>query len=518
MEKHKHAIAPSAWCVLCAICAIYTVFAAFTPAQGDSLLFVADFLRVNGGDDSITFDNLLNNADYLRDTDNVRLPNIFEVIPLMRFSALGRGLLLGIFITATVTALTCVAFRGRITWRRLAMVWLFVTFLCPWRGGGIAFPVAYLTFIAATANLLFIIMLGNEPRTPWQKVALVLTALLACTMHEGWSVPMACGVAVMIATRRFRESADVYVAVILYALGALWLLSAPGMSARVGHEGSPFPGLKLLLSIAMPVFIAGVVLATALLRSKFRSRIFTDSILVTSATAWAVSVAIAFFSGASNPNAMWTADLLSIVIIFNVCRDYIHISQPIKNIASAAMLAIIAAFYANVIIVQYRFYRQNERIEAEIEASPTGTAYVDFDITSPRTTLLHPMSNTWWDWLHIYSVNRLNESLGIDRKVAVVPAALANLKRSELRPVPDSPTYYNYCDILLADDRQLLYNHWLGLMETPAMVLYLTLDKADGESITIDCLAERFRTPEGDTMLWIRPLHADINGPFIRVR
>ena len=79
---------------------IYFLYARWAPLLGDDLLFVADYIRVNPGGETLSWQGFRANLDYLYHTDNVRLPNLvvpFVLIglsktgPWWQFSAPGEG-------------------------------------------------------------------------------------------------------------------------------------------------------------------------------------------------------------------------------------------------------------------------------------------------------------------------------------------------------------------------------------------------------------------------------------------
>ena len=519
MEHRRYSQPAVLSAILLVIAAIYTLFAYWAPPMGDDLLFVADYIRVNPGGESLSAEGFAANAAYMRATDNVRLQNLFMPFFLLGLPKWGLACLSGL-LAAGCIALTARA-SGRLSAATLMAAWVLTGLLCPWRGATITTSTGYIVFIPAIFNLLFLIQLGARRTTPWRKCALALTALLACTMHEGWAVPMACGLAALALTRRMRLPAEVWVSLALYAAGSVWLMTAPGMMQRAQNVVAASFDAKLFVSIAMPAVMAFCALVYAAFRRNLRHFLIGNGTFLTLAVAWCASIAINLYSRSLNPNSLWISDIISIVIILSIARKVAGGFRKGKKrgkvvrAATALALAVLAVFYANVLRVQHSIYEQNRRIDAALAASPSGTAFVDVDIRVPHSTLLHPVNGIWWNWQHIYSANELERSRGGGRLIAVVPTALAQLDTAAMRAVPGCAGVFDYRGILLAHDRPLSYSHWTGPLETSALPVQLTLTDADGEvHEDFDCLAERFTAPDGSRMLWIRPLHADVDGPF----
>ena len=407
---------------------IYFLYARWAPLLGDDLLFVADYIRVNPGGETLSWQGFRANLDYLYHTDNVRLPNLVVPFVLIGLSKTGQASLVAGLITALILAVSKLV-SNHLHTATVAAAWALVAIFCPWRGATITTEIAMNVFPPAVFNMLFLITLSTPRSTLPSRIAMAASALAACTMHEGWSVPIFAGLSVLVFYRKFKIPAEVWVSLVIYAAGCVWLMTAPGMMQRTQNVGAASFDAKLFVTIAMPV-----------------------------------------------------------------------------------------AFYANVLRVQHSIYEQNSRIETALEASASGTVFADVDIRVPHSTLLHPVNDIWWNWLHIYSANELEKSLGGERLIAVVPAALAQLDTDAMRAVPGTAGVFDYRGILLAHDRPLAYSHWTGPLDTPALPVQLTLTDADGEVYEdFDCLAERFTTTDGLRMLWIRPLHADVDGPFIEV-
>ncbi len=502
---------------------IYFLYARWAPLLGDDLLFVADYIRVNPGGETLSWQGFRANLDYLYHTDNVRLPNLVLPFVLIGLSKTGQAILVAGLVTALILAVSKLVSNHLYT-ATVAAAWALVAIFCPWRGATITTDIAMNVFPPAVFNLLFLITLSAPMSTLPSRIAMAASALAACTMHEGWSVPIFAGLSVLVFYRKFKVPAEVWVSLTIYASGCVWLMTAPGMMQRTQNVGATSFDAKLFVTIAMPVVMAFCALGYAAFRRDLRHFLMGNATFLTLTVAWCASIAINIYNRSLNTNAVWISDIMSIVIVLAVAKKVVgdlaegKESKGIKRAATVLAFAMPVAFYANVLRVQHSIYEQNSRIETALEASASGTVFADVDIRVPHSTLLHPVNDIWWNWLHIYSANELEKSLGGERLIAVVPAALAQFDTAAMRAVPGTAGVFDYRGILLAHDRPLAYSHWTGPLDTPALPVQLTLTDADGEVYEdFDCLAERFTTTDGLRMLWIRPLHADVDGPFIEV-
>lgn len=523
MEHRRYSQPAGQSAILLVIAAIYTLFARWAPLLGDDLLFVADYIRVNPGGEALSWQGFAANLDYLYHTDNVRLPNLVLPFVLIGLSKTGQAILVAALVTALILEVSKLV-SNRLHTATVAAAWLLVAIFCPWRGATITTDIAMNVFPPAVFNLLFLIILSAPRRTMSSRIVMVAVALAACTMHEGWSVPMFAGLSALVFYRKFRVPAEVWVSLAIYAAGCVWLMTAPGMMQRTQNVVAASFDAKLFVTIAMPSVMAFCALGYAAFRRDLRHFLIGNATFLTLTVAWCASIAINIYNRSLNTNAVWISDIMSIVIVLAIARKVVgrltegKESTEVKRAATVLAFAIPVAFYANVLRVQHGIYKQNSRIEAALEASATGTVFADVDIRVPHSTLLHPVNDIWWNWLHLYSANELEKSLGGERLIAVVPAALEQLDTAAMRAVPGTAGVFDYRGILLAHDRPLSYSHWTGPLDTPALTVQLTLTDAGGEVYEdFDCLAERFTTADGLRMLWISPLHADVDGPFIEV-
>lgn len=513
----KHSVRPTHFIILI-ITLIYSLFAYWAPPVGDDLMFASDYIGVCGSD-ILSWHGLMANADFLRATDNVRLPNLIAPVLLLGLPKAVIAAIIGLFAAACITLICRLA--GRVNAVRLIVVWALTVFLCPWRGNTITTMIGLNVFVPAVFNLLFLIQLSSVCKSRLRKFALVLTALVACTMHEGWSVPVASGLICLALIRRFRLPAEVWTSLGVYLGGIIWLLTAPGMLSRIGNVVATGFNLKLFVTMGLPLVIAACVLASSVVSVKLRHFVTSDAARLTLSAAWCVSVAIGIYSRSLNPNALWITDIMSIALIVAIAGEIVkrHVGQKCGKLIAAGLLTAITAFYINVLSVQHRSCEQHRAIDTLLAESPGGTAFADFDIGLPHSTLLHPVNALWSDFLHIYSANCLEKTKGKGRLIAVVPEVLSHMHADSITPLPGSEGFYDFRGELLADDRPLSYSHWTGVLDVTAVACSLSLTDATGETYDdCDCLAERFTTPDGKHMLWIRPLNARINGPFVQVR
>lgn len=492
----------------------------------DDFMFLRDYLDHNGDNAYLTIDGLINNAEFLRDTDNSRLPNILwplygmftpkSVLALILGAAMGTVLYTGARMTSDKPLTPC--------W--FILFWGLCIGMLPWRGGMITGVFASNYFISSALILVFLYLLSSlgHSKKRNETVIAVVIGLFAGMSHEGFSLPVMAALIFYSGLKRFKMPAVWWTSVLALSTGGIWLVTAPGMWLRLRSLDESGSGINfdlkfygpVLTAFCLMVLSAGVCLCRPTWRIKLRNLFLNQNFTVCFIAAIAALV-LSVRAGMS-VRALWAVELFSIICFVSILRQTGLIGCRMLRCIGVAGFILIMIFYANVIFWQKKIDDQHEEIVALIASSDSGTAYFDYNIYVPKTTLLHPVNTTWWEQWHLNQYNRMAP----DGKIFnVVPVELSDLTVpvDSLPDMSGSAGLKSYKNCLLAGDRSLMSEQFIGQPFVPQACNHeLTYQLADGRVYAdMPTLYSRFISPRGEKLIYVRPLHVDVTGPFKKV-
>ncbi len=419
------------------IAAIYGIFSYLTPFQYDDLAFLGGYMSYTGGSTSFDMGAYVDMCREIRNFDNGRLANILDLLVVLCMPKWLFAVITGVVTAGMFYFLTLFVTRQHASIRHvsrfgtLAVIWAVSMVAFPWRNN-ILVPDYTLNYLYATFfNLWFIDALSSSVhanRSQWAYIPYCLLALIAGAFHEGFSAPIAAGLAVYAATKRFRMPASWWMLCIVYAIGAVLAMSSPGIWLRAGRELGYTPSatwIQTLLFITPLASLALILLILAVAIPSLRHRMhipYRSMTYCICAVAMVVSTAMCFILPAKPRNG-WLPEVMAIVAVAPAAISYRSMTYCICAVAmvvSTAMcfilpakprngwlpevMAIVAVapaaisllpggfdrhaavktlyalifaatclFMANVLRWQYFFYKQDATIHALIEQSTDGT-------------------------------------------------------------------------------------------------------------------------------------------------
>lgn len=371
----------------CAV-VMYAIFLCVMPLYADDLWFSSD-LRHNPGWEGVTatwYDHYL--------TDNARLGNIL-LVPL---------LLLPKFVGSSVAALCWgwALWKGGETaglrsdrWPGWA-VWLALTcFLLPWYDsiGSLCYQMNYLVPTALT--LLAARMAARRPdRRPLLCFAAGLTAGM---WHEGFSIPLVCGLAAAIVC--FRPMRDKRVAALTLgvATGIVWLLACPGFTNRMQMVTQPATdyfftliGMKTILHPALLLLVLAIAILSLRREAVRQLKTPLDIILLVSAAASYVIHLASLLA----PRSGWWCEFASMILLIRVCS---HIRLPRSCPALGRGIALLLGLLtlwrlANIDMAAIHISRDFRQAMSQYEENPAKSIFMDFptEHDAPAINLLAP--------------------------------------------------------------------------------------------------------------------------------
>lgn len=508
--------------------AIYGLFSYFTPVQMDDFMFLRDYLDHNGGNASFTIDGLINNAKFLRDTDNSRLPNILWPVYGMFTSKWILALILGIAMGVVLYIGAKITSDKPLTPCWFILFWGFCIGMLPWRGGMLTGVFASNYFISSALILSYLYLLPpvGSDLTAWKKRAwcAIIVALLAGMSHEGFSIPVLTGLIFYAGIKKFRMPTFWWICVSVLAIGAIWLVTAPGMWLRLHMLDDSQSVIKFDIKIYGPNLLAFclMILSTGVCICRHRWRIYLKNLFLRqNFTVCFVAAIMAFglsVRAGMSLRALWAVELFSLICFVSILREMNVFGSRMLKFIGIVGFVLIMIFYANVIFWQKRINSQHDEIVAMISSSKFGTAYYDVNIYVPKTTLLHTVNTTWWEQWHLNQYNRMAPEGKIFN---VGPAELSDMDVSvdSLPDMPGTAGLKHYKNCLLAHDQSLMAAQFVGQPFVPqAYNRDLTYVLADGRVyVGMPSLYSRFISPCGEKIIYVHPLHVDVTGPFKKV-
>lgn len=515
---------------------LYFLFSWVTPPMLDDFMFLRDYMLHNDESQKLTLKGFLGFSQFMRATDNSRLMNLLWPVygiaaPKFVLSALiGGSMAFTLYLIAKLSAP-----GGKVSPFWFVFVWIATIIALPWRGNMITGVFAENYMVSSAFNLLFIFLLcrkyGNGDNIrPLTAVCLVLLSVFTGALHEGFSAPVLVGIGIWFCIRRFKVPGVWWMMTVAYALGLLWLLTSPSLWINLSISDTfvqtpPF-NIKYALPLLLPTLLLVLSGATAAAIPKLRTEIrqmFADPAFIIIMVSYIAEITLMVRLGFKANRMAWVLNIFAITMLSymfqRLTRSRIkHCKTGALKLAYRGGYIVILIFYINVLHWQIHFKKQQEAIFSQLKQSAFGTIYYDFDPSCPKTTLLHPTHTTWWDR---HNNNQFNRFAPEGKIYAVVPAALSDLSEpfDSLPAVEGNAGMCQYKGVLLHKDidvKCLSTRKWD--IEPIANEAPLNIVSADGEVFdSMDAMFLRFIAPTGERMIYVRPLHYKVRGPYSRV-
>lgn len=531
----------------------YALFSFYVPYIGDDYALVADYMTANGGSGDLTAAGFLKFVSCFREIDNGRLDNFIFVV--MRLACAKWLLAAVVGLSASVmiwAAARLVSPVRRVLPFVIMAVWGWIAFTFPWRGDGMGVDNSFNMLLPSAVSLLFLLLVRKAGRNAIGSAAALtggcVFAFCAGWIHEGYSMPVCCGLGLLALLRRFRLSWQFWAVALCYLAGTLYAVSAPGLWLRLSAVHTDGPAavnlktqLSLMISTATALAVTLVIGLGILARHGWRivaAWFSAEPLRITVAGIFFASVVVAFSTAFCNARVWWICSLFGTVFMFQVIAPvFQNLSRRVLVCAAALAFALIAAFYANVIRVQKSISDEETSIRQAMAESDYGTVYRDYDIAIPKTTLLHPVNAHWRNVLHITGYNIV---MADGRLFSVVPECLSGLTDGMAdfiegksgasappsddpekwpQPLPGSAGLFAFGNALLKADEVLVERLWTG-DDAERDCMYETYDYLCSDGRRFDRMPSiviRFLSPSGRRLLYVAPAHAKVTGPYVSV-
>ncbi len=420
--------------LLVMVALVYGVFSYLVPFQLDDIWYADLYKGFNDGSGRFSFGEFCETGLYHWLHQNGRLGNL--LCPL--FVAVFPKWLTAFFVGLCSALLYCVSVKlyagsRRVGITELLLFLLAFAVLLPWHDNIMVADFALNYLLSALFNVLFILLFSGMQACrrvagKFFLLASVSVAFMAGWMHEGVSLPVLCGLTVLLIRRHFKFVAFEWVLAISYAAGAVLVAFSPGLWGRIDGVdvgGVSFSVRHMLRTLALCFPVSGfltAVVCTGCLCKRLRERIgnvISSDLFVLLVCIMVSSYFIVIFSKASF-RAAFFSELLGIVLVFRLSVNLIpSFCRRVRIAACGLCIVVLCAFYSGVLFWQYRIYEQCRYIYVELENRPV--LFADMVEYSPWYTLGQTTDGLWRNPLQFHV---LNEHYGANKQVVVLPYSL----------------------------------------------------------------------------------------------
>ncbi len=514
---------------------LYFLFSWVTPPMLDDFMFLRDYMLHNDESQKLTLKGFLGFSQFMRATDNSRLMNLLWPVygiaaPKFVLSALiGGSMAFTLYLIAKLSAP-----GGKVSPFWFVFVWIATIIALPWRGNMITGVFAENYMVSSAFNLLFIFLLcrkyGNGGNIrPLTAVCLVLLSVFTGALHEGFSAPVLVGIGVWFCIRRFKVPGVWWMMTVAYALGLLWLLTSPSLWINLSNSDENSIHINFDIKYMLPILLPsiGLILTLAVIwvKSSYHAifqKMLADPIFIIISFAYIAEIILMARLGFNFSRTEWILNIFCISLLTYILQHLRRNFSTTHRLTSHSItflgFSIIVAFYINVIHWQIYFSNQQKEMFSQLKDSTHGTMYYDYDTRCSKITLLHPTYNVWWQWHNLYQFNRFAPA---GKTFVPVAKALSDLSIpfDSLPPVCGNAGMRQYKDVLLHRDMDvapLSDRKWD--IEPIANVANLDIVNENGDVYdSMESLFLRFIAPTGERMIYVRPLHYKVKGPYSRV-
>lgn len=491
------------------IMVLFALMSAFTPHVFEDYFFTRLYLEYSGGCTGFDVDGWIGYISELRQNDNSRISNMLlpfatTIVPWKLIFPVVSALLWTFCVWMVIRI--C-GFRRRFV--PTALLWFVLTFFLPWRNNLYVadYVLNYIFSAAVTLVAMWLIMRSRRPMPAWLMVVSVPALILAGGWHEGFAVPVLCGLGVVTAMRRFRMPTGWYGLCLLYAAATVAFGFSPGMVSRFCREYSavvPTDLLKMNIDLALPyvAFVTtGAIAAIRPMRLRY-AKVLVNPWFVIFLTTAVVGTVISLRLEHTPRTAFWPA-FCSAAALFMLARQWLvsHEGRRYMIVAGIAASLLSCSVLVNALWWQIRINREFNEITRLMKQDKV----VYYDITMPEsvpaTTLYMPTRSIWVTPYVTRTYDQFDGTTGHN----VVPTALRaadihsdTLLGGDLHArrcgdalwVPEGPLslhYDNYFDVTLDDGTVIRNRPGFAArfkMSDGDSALYIKLYKVDARRVS----------------------------------
>lgn len=330
----------------------------------------------------------------------------------------------------------------------------------------------------------------------------MLICLLAGWMHEGFSVPLLCGIVACFIVERRLPARRSQLFIGAFAVGALLIAVSPALHARVAdgvYGFGRFDGTKAVAvaSLFNCLYLVFVAVAAATLFRRPDRRAVARIVSLLTATTVSTAMLYLFYTG---PRMAWFGQLFSGIGILYCCSLYrFRLRHGWKALWTTLIIIGVAAHLGYAIVWQQRLTREFDAVRELYTVSADGRVFFDVTRTRVDASLLKP------------SFRQFNESSPIQQfsyyygphkpDLRLLPADLQRVDTTRVRPTSD-PRLVVYGRHVLVTDT---------LVDRRMRLEFLS---PEGEWVASRSRMEKFTDSEGRAYTLVVPDRIFVDGRF----
>lgn len=401
-----------------------------------------------------------------------------------------------------------------------AMIMVFgIAIILPWLDNmySVVFALNYFWTGAMTlvsVIFMFRTMRGWKPR-PFVFYAGIVVCIFAGWMHEGFSVPVLCGIPVYWLLSGREKSWRALMPAGAFAMGAFLIFVSPAFRNSLS-DAIPcikgFSRMDAFLSITVfncCYYIFILIMAITFAVRKIRQRLLSDSLslavlmFILISTTVSTVIFITYYDG---PRMGWYSQLFCCIGILICARFYpMRLYQIWGVVWSVVICGFIAVNFIASISKQSELRDEYHAVVNLYGASPDGKVFYDIIPRCADITLMKPT----YQFYNGVSSPYFSTRYGAGKpEIVLLPTDLKFVDPRELKMAKSDASICIYRNRILATDTA-------GYSQKPVHMLHIVTD--NGLSFDSRCGSVKFTDITGITYVWLVPHILEIN-PAIRVR
>lgn len=444
--------------LIAAIGVAFALWFYWTPIMDDDLhymLYFRDFL-INGGDYRLSDVWQLITTEW--HTNNIRWVNMITavthtVVPKWMMSAI-LGLCTSLILKWTIDLAGA---KGK----PLASIAVIAMVVCclPWHANLGIMDYA-LNYVVTSAIILLYLKLWLYPSNKSSRGAyawLSIIGLLAGSSHEGFALPVMCGMAVYAAANIGKIKSRQIILAITFLIGLLIQLSAEGKTSRAVPDWSRSLAQWIhTLVFFSPMFsLMCVIIVTCWIKA---GRGFIKHVIHTPLLFYiATSIATFVMSGMLfiNCRASWVGELSAIIIITLLFNTYLKwegkTATVTKRVAAIGVVVFLACHLITVDVYARRCNIDYQNIIATYRRNPDATIYYDYTRSADVPLLALGKVVSAYPWIGEYPLTLFRDFYCPGRETPmVIPSRLCDFTYQSATKIPGRNPMYMYKGAIIA--------------------------------------------------------------------
>lgn len=330
--------------------------------------------------------------------------------------------------------------------------------------------------------------------------------------HEGFGVPLMCGMGVWIAAELLTEGRlnlrKIFMALFI-CIGVMLIFCGPTFGRRSSGwfdavTAMPLWEFVIQLLPSLAVLTVTLLLSIpALVRRWYRPRLL---MLLTAAMA-SECIALAFYSG---PRTTWPAMLFSLMGLLSLPEEYDlpRISPRGVAATSFVVLMIVSCHLLYAIRSQVKLTGEYHDIMRKYSESPTGEVYADVTTPVADLSLLKTTVRVLSDYHSLAFISLYQMGLNDDGKsLTILPEALEGFDADSAEQDHSRPSNYVYNGLAVTTD----------VIESEGGGMVAELITEEGEHLSSRCRPVVFHGADGKEYRWVM-MHAQTLSPTLKIK